>query len=91
MNDYTVELEDKDTMSIKQILLVDGHGLAFRGFYALPEMTAPDGTPTQAIVGFFSMLKRLGLDSGLVCSPLFSLRCKKEKPPKPKLRGFEGR
>lgn len=59
MNDYTVELEDKDTMSVKQILLVDGHGLAFRGFYALPEMTAPDGTPTQAIVGFFSMLLKV--------------------------------
>ena len=58
-DDYTVELEDKDTMSIKQLLLVDGHGLAFRGFYALPEMTAPDGTPTQAIVGFFSMLLKV--------------------------------
>ena len=38
------------------MLLVDGHGLAFRAFYALPEMNASDGTPTHAIVGFFSML-----------------------------------
>ncbi|MDR3279184.1 MAG: DNA polymerase I [Synergistaceae bacterium] len=37
------------------ILLVDGHGLAFRGFYALPEMNAPDGTPTNAVLGFFNM------------------------------------
>lgn len=37
-------------------LLVDGHGLAFRGFYALPEMNAPDGTPTNAILGFMNML-----------------------------------
>ena len=37
-------------------LLVDGHGLAFRGFYALPGMNAPDGTPTNAVLGFFNML-----------------------------------
>lgn len=43
-------------MSKQQMLLVDGHGLAFRAFYALPEMNASDGTPTQAVVGFFSML-----------------------------------
>ncbi|MDR3331238.1 MAG: hypothetical protein LBT08_01290, partial [Synergistaceae bacterium] len=37
-------------------MLVDGHGLAFRGFYALPEMNAPDGTPTNAVLGFMNML-----------------------------------
>ncbi|PIE53933.1 MAG: DNA polymerase I [Dethiosulfovibrio peptidovorans] len=37
-------------------LLVDGHGLAFRAFYALPELSASDGTPTNALVGFFNML-----------------------------------
>ena len=41
---------------MKKILLVDGHGLAFRGFYALPEMNAPDGTPTNAVLGFVNML-----------------------------------
>lgn len=40
----------------KRYLLVDGHGLAFRGFYALPEMNAPDGTPTNAVLGFMNML-----------------------------------
>ncbi len=39
-----------------RVLLVDGHGLAFRAFYALPELNAPDGTPTQAILGFANML-----------------------------------
>jgi DNA polymerase-1 len=38
------------------MLLIDGHGLAFRGFYALPEMNAPDGTPTNAVLGFMNML-----------------------------------
>ena len=46
----------------KDILLVDGHGLAFRGFYALPEtLTAADGTPTNAVLGFTNMLLK-GLD-----------------------------
>lgn len=41
----------------KEMLLIDGHGLAFRGFYALPEtLSAPDGTPTNAILGFTNML-----------------------------------
>lgn len=41
----------------KNLLLIDGHGLAFRGFYALPDtLTASNGTPTNAIVGFTNML-----------------------------------
>ncbi len=41
----------------KQMLLVDGHGLAFRGYYALPmNLAAEDGTPTNAILGFTNML-----------------------------------
>jgi DNA polymerase-1 len=38
------------------LLLIDGHGLAFRGFYAIPETNAPDGTPTNAVLGFMNML-----------------------------------
>ena len=40
---------------LRRYLLVDGHGLAFRGFYALPAMNGPDGTPTNAVLGFFNM------------------------------------
>ncbi len=43
-------------MPEKTILLVDGHGLAFRAFFALPELTAPDGTPTNALLGYANML-----------------------------------
>ncbi len=43
----------------KKILLVDGHGLAFRAFYAIRELNAPDGTPTNAIVGFFNMFQKI--------------------------------
>lgn len=46
-------------MSPKKILLIDGHGIAFRAFYALPELNAPDGTPTNVLVGFFNMFARV--------------------------------
>ena len=49
-------------MKGKKLLLVDGHGLAFRAFYALPELTAPDGTPTNAVVGFFNMFQKVRED-----------------------------
>lgn len=41
-----------------RLLLVDGHSLAYRAFYALPleNFAAPDGSPTNAIHGFTSML-----------------------------------
>lgn len=42
-------------MAKKTLLLIDGHGLAFRAFYALPAMNAPDGTPTNAVLGFANM------------------------------------
>lgn len=46
-------------MSKGRVLLVDGHGLAYRAFYALPELTAPDGTPTQVLVGFNNMFLKI--------------------------------
>ncbi len=46
-------------MSEKKILLIDGHGIAFRAFYAVPQLNAPDGTPTNALVGFFNMFSKV--------------------------------
>lgn len=43
-----------------KVLLIDGHSLAFRAFFALPMMNAPDGTPTNAILGFMNMLLKAG-------------------------------
>ncbi|MDO4739501.1 MAG: DNA polymerase I [Eubacteriales bacterium] len=43
-------------------LLVDGNSLMYRAFFALPPLTAPDGTPTNALYGFMSMLLRVIAD-----------------------------
>ena len=40
-----------------RLLLVDGHGLAYRAFHALPDtLTTSKGEPTNAVFGFTSML-----------------------------------
>ncbi len=43
----------------KKVCLVDGSGYIFRAFYALPTMTAPDGTPVNAVFGFTNMFMKL--------------------------------
>ncbi len=43
----------------KKICLVDGSGYIFRAFYALPLLSASDGTPTNAVLGFLNMFARL--------------------------------
>ncbi len=46
-----------DTLPGKTIMLVDGHGLAYRAFHALPETLATSsGEATNAVYGFTSML-----------------------------------
>ena len=40
-------------------MLIDGHGLAFRAFHAVPALNSHDGTPTNMIMGFMNMLERL--------------------------------
>lgn len=42
-----------------KICLVDGSGYIFRAFYGLPPMTAPDGTPVNAVYGFTNMFMKL--------------------------------
>lgn len=41
------------------VLLVDGHGLAYRAFYALPELSTKEGIPTNAVLGFANMLVKI--------------------------------
>ena len=43
----------------KQLIAIDGYSLMYRAYYALPDMTARDGTPTGALYGFLTMLLTL--------------------------------
>jgi DNA polymerase-1 len=46
-----------------KLLLLDGHSLAYRAFYALPaDLSTPDGTVTNAVFGFTSMLTKVLAD-----------------------------
>lgn len=44
---------------MKKILIVDGYSIINRAFYAVPRLTAPDGTPTNAVHGFFNILLKV--------------------------------
>lgn len=39
-----------------ELMLIDGHSILNRAFYAIPPLTAPDGTPTGAIYGFLNIM-----------------------------------
>ena len=45
-------------MPVDRLLLLDGHSLAYRAFYALPveNFSTTTGQPTNAVYGFTSML-----------------------------------
>ncbi|MDR1978487.1 MAG: DNA polymerase I [Synergistaceae bacterium] len=61
-----------DENTNNRVLIVDGHGLAFRAFYAVPPLNAPDGTPTNAILGFMNMLTKVEADvSPADCAVVF--------------------
>lgn len=50
----------KKTKEVKRLIIVDISGFIFRAFYAIRhELSAPDGTPTNAVHGVLSMLQRL--------------------------------
>jgi len=44
---------------VARILIVDGHAYAYRAFYAIRSLHAPDGQPTNAIYGFIKMLAKM--------------------------------
>jgi len=48
---------------VSKLLLLDGHSLAYRAFYALPaDLSTPEGTITNAVFGFTSMLTKVLAD-----------------------------
>ncbi|MDO5355963.1 MAG: DNA polymerase I [Conchiformibius sp.] len=44
------------------LLLVDGSSYLYRAFYAMTHLSAPDGTPTNAVYGVLNMLRRARAD-----------------------------
>lgn len=43
----------------RKVLLLDGFNLAFRSFYAVPELSRPDGFPTNALHGWLKTIWHL--------------------------------
>jgi len=46
-------------MSKERLLILDGHSLMYRAFYALPALTNSDGIYTNAVYGFTTMLLKM--------------------------------
>jgi DNA polymerase-1 len=46
-------------MGADRLLIVDGHHYAYRSFYAIRAMNAPDGFPTNALYGFINAIRRM--------------------------------
>lgn len=40
----------------KKLMLIDGHSILNRAFYALPDMTNSKGLHTNAILGFLNIM-----------------------------------
>jgi DNA polymerase-1 len=49
----------QSSSSLARLLIVDGHAYAYRAFHAIRSLSAPDGSPTNAIFGFIKMCDRL--------------------------------
>jgi DNA polymerase-1 len=47
---------------MNRLIIIDGNAILHRAFHALPPLTSPDGTLTNAAYGFTSMLIRLIVD-----------------------------
>jgi len=45
-----------------KFLVVDGSAVAYRAYYALPHLVAPNGETTNAVYGFIRMVNRLLTD-----------------------------
>lgn len=47
------------THTKSKLFLIDGNGLAYRAFYAVPPTQTANGIPTHAVAGFFELMLRL--------------------------------
>lgn len=64
-------------MTVKTLLLVDGSSYLYRAFYAMTHLSAPDGTPTNAVYGVLNMLRRLRVETPAdYCAVVFDAKGK---------------
>ena len=42
-----------------KLLVIDGNSIINRAYYGIRMLTAPDGTPTNGVYGFLTILHRL--------------------------------
>ena len=42
-----------------KLMILDGNSIVNRAFYGIRMLNAPDGTPTNAVFGFLTILRRL--------------------------------
>ena len=60
MSEAAISQERPEETKPRVIAVIDGNSLMHRAFHAVPPtMTAPDGTPTNAIFGFLSMFVKM--------------------------------
>lgn len=45
--------------SAAPVLLIDGHYIIYRSFHGMPHLSAPDGTPVGALLGFCNVINKL--------------------------------
>ena len=48
----------KPASSVESVVVVDGTNTLYRAFFAIPGLRAPDGTPTNAALGFVNSLQK---------------------------------
>ena len=56
MSTYKEILNLPQDPDVSRILLFDGHSIAYRAFYGIPDLTTRDGRPVNAIYGFLRIL-----------------------------------
>lgn len=91
---YSDAAKREDSNMAKKVAVIDGNSLMHRAYHAVPpNMTAPDGTPTNAAFGFMSMLLKfidMAQPDALVCAfdrgkPAFRIEAmaqyKAQRPP----------
>ena len=71
-SDFETNRRRKVVRMPKKIAVIDGNSLMHRAYHAVPpSMNAPDGTPTNAVFGFMSMLLKfveIASPDAIVCA-----------------------